>query len=89
MISGITAALGLSVADPRLEHAARFVGTRRALIFLVSDFHFPLPLCERVMSSLAYHDVVPVVVWDRHEFERLPDFGLVRMTDPESGQRLG
>lgn len=69
-----------------LEQAARFVGTRRALIFLVSDFHFPLSVTERVMNSLTYHDVVPAVVWDRHEFERLPGFGLVRMTDPESRQ---
>jgi len=37
--------------------AAERVGSRRALIFLISDFHFPLDLAERVLASLAYHDV--------------------------------
>lgn len=69
-----------------LEHAADFLGTKRALVFLLSDFHFPLAETERIMTSLAYHDVVPVVIWDRHEFEHLPNFGLLRMIDPETRQ---
>lgn len=69
-----------------LERAAEFLGTKRALVFLLSDFHFPLAETERLLTSLAYHDVVPVVVWDRHEFERLPNFGLLRMIDPETRQ---
>ncbi|MGR8918794.1 MAG: DUF58 domain-containing protein [Gammaproteobacteria bacterium] len=70
----------------RLEEACGFVGSKRALVFLVSDFHFPLRETERIMASLAYHDVVPVVVWDRHEFERLPRFGLLRIVDAETRQ---
>ncbi len=68
--------------------AAELVGTRRALVFLLSDFHMPLAQIERVLASLAYHDVVPVLLWNRSEFE-LPTWGLARVRDPERGrQRL-
>ena len=68
-----------------LLRAAERLGTRRALIFLVSDFHAPLEFIARVLSALSYHDVIPVVLWDRHEHERLPRYGLARVVDPESG----
>lgn len=68
-----------------LLRAAEFLGARRALVFLVSDFHLPASLVDAVMESLAYHDVVPVVLWDRDEYERLPRYGLARVRDPESG----
>ena len=90
--AGLGLAERLRVLEPAgrdaagLKSAHRFIGSKRALIFLLSDFHFPLSETEEIMLSLAYHDVVPVVLWDRHEFERLPDFGLVRMVDPESQQ---
>ncbi len=69
-----------------LLSAAELIGKRRALIFLVSDFHFPLSLLDEVLASLAYHDVVPTVLWDRHEFEGLPRFGLARVVDRETGR---
>lgn len=69
-----------------LLQAAQWLGTRRALVFLVSDFHWPATLLEEVLASLAFHDVVPVVLWDKREFAELPRFGLVRLADPESGQ---
>ena len=69
-----------------LSAASRFVGTKKSLIFLLSDFHLPTAEIEKTMASLAYHDVVPVVLWDRHEFERLPNFGLLRIVDPETRQ---
>ncbi len=69
-----------------LLRAADLLGARRALVFLLSDFHFPLAFTERVLASLAYHDVVPVVMWDRAEYLDLPARGLVRLRDPESGR---
>ncbi len=66
--------------------AADLVGSRRALVFLVSDFHFSVALLEKVLGSLAYHDVVPVMLWDRFEYENLPDFGLARVNDRETGR---
>ncbi|MFK8067040.1 MAG: DUF58 domain-containing protein [Gammaproteobacteria bacterium] len=67
-----------------LLHAAEQLGGRRALVFLVSDFHFPESLLEQTLASLAYHHVVPVMLWDRHEHENLPEFGIARVTDPET-----
>ena len=72
-----------------LQSAAELVGSRRALVFLLSDFHLPLALVDRVLASLAYHDVVPVMLRQRNEYETLPAWGLARVQDPESGrQRL-
>lgn len=69
--------------------AAELIGPRRALVFLLSDFHLPLPLIERLLASLAYHDVVPVVLRTRSEADTLPAWGLARVRDAESGrQRL-
>ena len=68
-----------------LLKAADFLGSKRSLVFVLSDYHFPLKQTESIMNSLAYHDVVPVVIWDRYEYEKLPNFGLVRVADPETG----
>ena len=60
---------------------------QRALLFLVSDFHMPLPLLEAVLAGTAMHDVVPVVLWDALEFDLGERRGLAPVIDPESGQR--
>lgn len=70
-----------------LRLAAERLGKHRALVFLVSDFHIPLPDLEEVLSGLSRHDVIPVVVWDTAEYEGLPDWGLVVVQDPESRER--
>lgn len=71
-----------------LGHAARVLPRQRALVFLVSDFHLPLADLDRVLGGLAHHEVVPVQLWDRHEFAP-PGRGIVQLADPETGaQRL-
>lgn len=70
-----------------LVGTAEYLGRQRALVFLASDFHFPVALLEDVLASLARHDVVPVVMWDTAEFERLPEFGIGVVRDSESGRR--
>ena len=86
----IAAVLRKSAATGRtatgLLAAADLLGPRRALVFLLSDFHFPSGLLTRVLASLAYHDVVPVMLWDRREYDTLPDWGLVRVRDPETAR---
>lgn len=69
-----------------LINAAERLGSRRALVFLLSDFHFPLELLTQILASLAYHDVVPVILWDRQEFEDLPNFGIARVFDLETNE---
>jgi len=68
-----------------LPNAAEHLRRHRSLLFLVSDFHFPLADVEALMDALDRHDVVPVVLWDRREYENLPERGFVRLADPESG----
>jgi uncharacterized protein (DUF58 family) len=69
--------------------APRFLGRRRALVFLVSDFHLPLALIGEVLAGLAQHEVVPVVLWDPAEFGLGAARGLAQVVDPETGrQRL-
>jgi hypothetical protein len=86
-----------------LRDAHRLLRRQRSLVFLLSDFHLPLPALDAVLASLAHHELVPVLLWDRAEFTppggagaaapglaegALGRFGrLVSLRDAESGQR--
>jgi uncharacterized protein (DUF58 family) len=67
-----------------LRGASRLLPRQRALVFLVSDFHLPLAELDPLLASLAHHEVVPVRLWDRHEFDP-PHNGLLELSDPETG----
>ena len=69
-----------------LRDAHSRLGRLRTLVFLVSDFHWPLPQLASVLASLAPHAVVPVVVWDPAEFALSAPHGLADVRDPESGR---
>lgn len=74
-------------ADGLLE-ASRVLPSKRSLVFLVSDFHMPLRQIDRLLGGMASHEVVPVLLWDREEFDP-PRNGLMQLADPEAGgQRL-
>lgn len=68
-----------------LIDAAPLVGFKRALVFLISDFHFPLDELRRVLRALGKHDIVPIVLWDSVEFRNPPTFGMARVRDSETG----
>jgi len=68
-----------------LLDAAPLVGSRRCLVFIVSDFHFPLDFTRRLLRAYARHDIVPIVLWDSAEFRHPPAYGLARMRDSETG----
>lgn len=70
-----------------LAQAAAVAGSGRALLFLASDFHVPLEELRRWLSAFAAHWVVPVVLWDRREFEPGGRAGLLPLVDAESGER--
>ena len=55
----------------------------RALLFVISDFHDPIPLLPLAQAALR-HDVVAVAVSDPAEME-LPEVGLINLVDPETG----
>jgi hypothetical protein len=72
-----------------LLQAPALLGRRRALVFLVSDFHLKDELLNRLLAALGRHDLVPVVCWDEAEYRDLPRFGWARVRDPESGRERG
>ena len=66
-----------------LDYAGR-IQRRRAVVIVVSDFLVPLPDKQlRVLGKR--HDVIAVRVRDPHS-DRLPDAGLLRLRDPETGR---
>ncbi len=70
-----------------LREAAVALPHRRALVFLVSDFHLPLPELREVLDALSHHAVVPVLLWQGEEFEPAAARGIVQVADPETGLR--
>ncbi len=70
-----------------LLRATERLGKQRALVFLVSDFHFSLDHLDELLATLSRHDVVPIVLWDTAEYESLPGWGLALIEDPETGER--
>ena len=65
--------------------AAQRLGARHSLVFIASDFHFPLATLARVLPMLASHTVVPLVLVDAAEQTLPRGRGLVRVNDMESG----
>lgn len=70
-----------------LLDARLWLSGQRSLVFLLSDFHLPLPFVAEVLDSLGGHDLVPVVLWDRHELALGAARGLAHLVDPETGRR--
>ncbi|MDO9203942.1 DUF58 domain-containing protein [Methylotenera sp.] len=68
-----------------LPLAAQQLRQKRSLVFLISDFHLPDALLTKTFTSLAPHDVVPLVLWDSAEYHHIPTWGWVRVRDMESG----
>jgi uncharacterized protein (DUF58 family) len=64
------------------------IGSRKAIVFVVSDFLAPPASFEKALTIVSRrHDVVPIVVRDKMERE-LPRMGLVLAQDLESGQEV-
>jgi hypothetical protein len=74
-------------AEAIVAAARRFGRRRDALVFLVSDFHWPDAVVRDACAALAGSDVVPVVAWARHEFDGWPRRGLAELQDLESAER--
>lgn len=70
-----------------LVQAHRHLPARRSLVFLLSDFHLPLPLVDATLASLAAHTVVPVLLADAAETAPPLAPGLAPTVEPESGRR--
>jgi hypothetical protein len=69
-----------------LLRAAQYLGRRRSLVLLASDFHFDLTFTRNVLATLARHFVVPIVVWDAAETALPQPSGWIEVADSESAQ---
>ncbi|AHJ64741.1 Hypothetical protein GbCGDNIH7_0349 [Granulibacter bethesdensis] len=69
-----------------LKDVAAYLGTRRRLVLLVSDFHAPRSVLEPSLAALGRHDIVPIVLRDRRERELPSGFGFIHVRDVETGQ---
>ena len=71
----------------RLLDVANNTIKRRSLVFVVSDF-ICVPGWERSVDRLnRKHETLAVRLWDPRETE-LPDVGVVRVEDSETGEQL-
>lgn len=70
-----------------LEETVLHLAGRRGLVFLASDFHWPLDRLAAVLDLLARAHVVPIVAWDPAEIEPPLRDGLAPLRDLESGVR--
>ncbi|HWG30682.1 MAG TPA: VWA domain-containing protein [Steroidobacteraceae bacterium] len=68
-----------------LELAAKRLAGRDGLVFIVSDFHWPLERLSAALDLLAHSTVVPLIVWDRAEMEPPASNGFALLRDSESG----
>ncbi|WP_233856054.1 DUF58 domain-containing protein [Paraburkholderia sp. HD33-4] len=65
--------------------AIRLAG-RQALVFVVSDFHWPLARLSPVLDMLVHACVVPMVVWDAAEITPPHHASLLAVNDAETGE---
>lgn len=70
-----------------LAHAVARLAGRKGLVFLVSDFHWPLDGLDAVLELLAPACVVPMIAWDPAETEPPGAQAVVAVSDAETGVR--
>jgi uncharacterized protein (DUF58 family) len=66
-----------------IEHLSR-TAKRRSVVFIVSDFQ-DTGFEKALKVATRKHDVIPIVVSDRRELT-MPNVGLIRLRDSETGQ---
>lgn len=69
-----------------LRRCVSRVAGRQALVFVVSDFHWPLAQLSPVLDMLVHACVVPMVVWDEAEITPPRHASLLAVNDAESGE---
>ncbi|ACC72933.1 DUF58 domain-containing protein [Paraburkholderia phymatum] len=72
--------------DRGLRDVATRLAGRACLVFLVSDFHWPLAALPALLDTLTHAWVVPVVQWNRAEVEPPAHNGWMSLVDVESGE---
>jgi len=70
-----------------LRRATENLVGRGGLVFLASDFHWPIDALGELLAQLAPACVVPMVVWDPAETEPPSARALLALSDAETGVR--
>lgn len=70
-----------------LEKSVAKLAGRQGIIFIVSDFHWPLARLPKVLDTLTHAYVIPMIVWDRSEIEPPGQGSLLSVDDSETGAR--
>ncbi len=70
-----------------LVDAASLIAGRRKLVFIISDFYMPRADIEATFAALSHHDVIPIILSDSLEMEKLPRWGILSLADLEVGRR--
>ncbi|MBT2322798.1 MxaS protein [Variovorax paradoxus] len=91
MLRDCRAAPGRPPADANglagLRRATERLVGRGGLVFLASDFHWPVAALGELLAQFAPACVVPLLVWDPAETEPPPARALVALSDSETGVR--
>jgi len=75
----------MRVGSEGILEVPEYLSQNRGLVFWISDFHMPIPMIEQALNAMSAHQVIPIVLWDDHEYKKLPKFGFGNMIDPETG----
>lgn len=70
-----------------LEDCASRLAGQQALVFLISDFHWPLSPLNTALDLMSHATVIPIVVWDPAETHPPTEGGLASLSDLESNSR--
>jgi uncharacterized protein (DUF58 family) len=70
-----------------LEQSVAKLAGRQGIVFIVSDFHWPLKRLPKILDTLTHAYVIPMVVWDRAEVEPPEHGALLAVDDAETGER--
>ncbi len=85
VIDQLSAYIKMRVGSEGILDVPEYLTQQRGLVFWISDFHMPITLIEQAMNAMSAHQVIPVVLWDEQEYNKLPKFGFGNMIDPETG----
>lgn len=87
MASMLASCEGAAGSGDGLQEAALHLAGRHGLIFLASDFHWPLDRLDDVLDLLSHSYIVPLIIWNPAETQPPRRDGLMPLRDVESGRR--
>ena len=65
---------------------AAYLGQRRALVFLLSDFYLPDAQLRTLLEAMFRHEIVPVMLTPTPDFGRSSRWAWLNLQDPETGR---